>query len=89
MDTIDIKHLEDLSKLKIDDAEREGFEKDLKKIVEFVDEITKLDIALQPQAPIKLSALRDDEVTETEKIDSLLDAPKKMDGCFVSPLVVE
>ncbi len=89
MDKIDIKHLEKLSKLKIDESERSGFEKDFEKIVEFVDEITKLDIRFEEKEPVELSLLRGDKVTETEKIDPLLDAPKKADGCFVTPLVVE
>ena len=89
MDKIDIKHLEDLSKLKIDESERAGFEKDFQKIVEFVDEITKLDISYEEKEPVKLSSLREAEVTKNEEIDPLLDAPKKADGCFVTPLVVE
>ena len=39
---IDLKHLENLSKLKIDDAKKEQFEKDFLSILNFVDEITKL-----------------------------------------------
>ena len=41
---IDIKHLESLSKLEFDESKEKQFEKDLEKILDFVDEITKLDL---------------------------------------------
>ena len=37
---IDIKHLEYLSKLKIEDDKKEQFVQDFSKILDFVDEIT-------------------------------------------------
>lgn len=38
---IDIKHLEDLSKLEIDSSKKQEFEKSLEEIIDFVDEIAK------------------------------------------------
>lgn len=87
---VDIKHLESLSKLKIDESECEKFEQDFEKILDFVDEITKLDLPqAKKAAAVKLSDLRKDEVVSDEKCDTLLNAPKKKDGCYLTPLVVE
>ena len=87
---VDLEHLEYLSKLKIEDSEKEKFEADFVKILDFVDEITKLDLPEEDKAKaVPLSELRADEVQETEPCDTLLNAPKKKDGCFVTPLVVE
>ena len=87
---IDIKHLQYLSKLKLEDGEDESFEKDLKRIIDFVDEITKLDLPDEDKSrAMTLSELRQDEVEEKTSCDVLSNAPKKKDGCFVTPLVVE
>ena len=87
---VDIKHLESLSKLKIDESECEKFEQDFEKILDFVDEITKLDLPqTQKAVAVKLSDLRKDEFVSDEKCDTLLNAPKKKDGCYLTPLVVE
>ncbi len=87
---VDLKHLEYLSKLKIEDGEKEKFEADFVKILDFVDEITKLDLPEEYKAKaVPLSELRADEVQIVEPCDTLLNAPKKKDGCFVTPLVVE
>ena len=87
---IDLKHLEFLSKLKIDESQQTSFEEDFIKILDFVDEITKLDLPDEPEVQaLPLSDLREDEINEKEKCDVLLNAPKQKDGCFVTPLVVE
>ena len=87
---IDIKHLQYLSKLKFEDGEDETFEKDLKRIINFVDEITKLDLPEEDKSrAVALGELRQDEVEEKTSCDVLANAPKKKDGCFVTPLVVE
>ena len=87
---VDLEHLEYLSKLKIEESEKENFEADFVKILDFVDEITKLDLPQEDKAKaVPLSELRADKVQETVTCDTLLNAPKKKDGCFVTPLVVE
>ena len=87
---IDIKHLQSLSKLKLEDEEVESFTKDLQNIIEFVDEITKLDLPEEDKSrAVALSELRQDEIEEKTPCDVLANAPKKKDGCFVTPLVVE
>ena len=88
--TIDIEYLEKLSKLKIDEEKKEKFKADFEKILDFVDDITKLDLPEEDKSrSVSLSELREDETTIQEKIDTLLSAPKKKDGCYITPLVVE
>lgn len=87
---VDVSYLENLSKLKIDEAEKAKFEQDFEKILDFVDDITELELPEEDQSrAVDLSELRDDEVLGEEKCDVLSNAPKKKDGCYVTPLVVE
>lgn len=86
---IDIKHLESLSKLKIEDDKKEKFEKDLEKILAFVDEITKLDLPEEKKSGVSISSLREDKAEVQKDFDPLLNAPKQKDGCYKVPLVVE
>ena len=87
---VDIKHLEKLSKLKIDEDEKVKFEHDFEKILDFVDEITRLELPENQKAKaVKLSELRKDEIIDEEKCDTLACAPSKKDGCYLTPLVVE
>ncbi len=87
----DIEYLQALSKLKIDDAEKEKFEKDFANIIGFVDQITQLDLPeLEDKSKaVCLSQLREDEVVAKEQCDVVANAPKKKDGCYVTPMVVE
>lgn len=88
--TIDIDYLEKLSKLKIEEEKKEKFKEDFEKILDFVDDITKLQLPEEDKSRgVSLSQLREDETTQQEKIDTLLSAPKKKDGCYITPLVVE
>lgn len=87
---VDLDYLEKLSKLKIDDAEKEKFQKDFERILDFVDDITKLDLSDEERiVAVSLSELREDEIVEKEHCDVVQNAPKKKDGCYVTPLVVE
>lgn len=87
---IDIEYLEKLSKLKIEEEDKAKFESDFEKILNFVEDITKLDLPEEDKSrAVSLSELRQDEITEKESCDVLACAPKKKDGCYVSPLVVE
>lgn len=88
---VDIAYLEKLSKLEISAEDREKFAKEFEKIVDFVDEITKLDLPEEDQSyAVHISDLReDDEEEDREECDVLLNAPKKKNGCYHTPLVVE
>ena len=88
--SVDIKYLEKLSKLEIDEQSKDKFEKDFEKILDFVGEITSLELPEEDKSKfVKLGDLRKDEIIEKEECDILLNAPKKKDGCYVTPLVVE
>lgn len=88
--SVDIKYLEKLSKLEIDEQSKDKFEKDFEKILDFVGEITSLELPEEDKSKfVKLGDLRKDEIVEKEKCDILLNAPKKKEGCYVTPLVVE
>ena len=88
---VDIEYLEQLSKLRINDIDKEKFKKDFENTLDFVDEITKLDLPNDEDKSkaISISSLREDEIIDKEKCDVLLNAPKKKDGCYLTPLVVE
>ena len=87
---VDIEYLEKLSKLKIEEEQKEKFKEDFERILDFVDEITKLELPEEDKSRgVDLSELRQDEIIEKEKCDVLLNAPKKEDECYVTPLVVE
>lgn len=87
---VDLEYLEKLSKLKIDDAEKEKFAKDFERILDFVDDITKLELSDEDNIiAVPLSELREDEEIKKETCDVIANAPKKKDGCYVTPLVVE
>ena len=79
-----------MSKLKLEDDEVELFERDLKNIINFVDEITTLELPEEDKSrAVALSELRQDEEETKPSYDVLANAPKKKEGCFVTPLVVE
>ena len=89
---VNIEYLEFLSKLKFEDNEREQFESGFMNILEFVGEISEIEIPaeLELDKPISLSDLREDEVIESLSREQILsNAPKQKDGCFSTPLVVE
>lgn len=87
---IDIDYLEKLSKLKIEEDKKDKFEEDFKKILDFVDVITKLELPEEDKSrALPLEQLREDQIVEKEKVDVLSCAPKKKEGCYLTPLVVE
>ena len=87
---VDIEYLEKLSKLRIDEESREKFASDFERILDFVDTITTLELPEEDRSrAVELASLRADEVVEKEQCDVIMNAPKKKDGCYVTPLVVE
>lgn len=86
---IDIRHLENLSKLEIEESKKQQFKNDFENILSFVDEITKLEIPDEKRDGVRISNLREDEVKQNKDFDALKNAPKEKDGCFQVPLVVE
>ena len=87
-----VEHLENLSKLKFSEEERTLFETEFDSIIEFVDEISGLELpeGLDTDETIALSELREDEEKPSLTREAvLMNAPKQKDGCYVTPLVVE
>ena len=89
---LDIEYLAYLSKLELSNQEKESFKEELTKTIEFVGEINNVDIpkVYEKLTTVSLKNLREDEPSsEFTREDILLNAPKKKDGCFIAPLVVE
>ncbi len=87
-----VEYLENLSKLKFSEEERTLFETEFDSIIEFVDEISGLELpeGLDTDETIALSELREDEEKPSLTREAvLMNAPKQKDGCYVTPLVVE
>lgn len=87
-----IKHLEYLSKLNFTEDERRQFKDEFEKILSFVDEIKDIDLPqdLEKDRAISLSDLREDcPKSSMLQEEALSNAPRKKDGCYVTPLVVE
>ena len=87
-----IEHLEYLSKLNFSEEEKAKFEGEFASIVEFVNEIRDIELPTDEikDRTIEFNDLREDEVKESIGVNkALLNAPKKKDGCYVAPLVVE
>ena len=87
-----IQHLEELSMLKFTESERKKFDSEFDTILNFVSEITKIDLdSLDGELKGKtLTEFRDDKVEKSiPREDALLNAPEKRDGAFVTPMVIE
>ncbi len=87
---IDFEHLQDLSKIEIAESKKDAFKKDFMNILNFVDEITKLELPEDIKVEgVKISSLREDEQQFKTDFDALSNAPKQKDGCYQVPLVVD
>lgn len=92
MSKFDIEYLEELSKLNFSDSEKKIFESDFERILNFVDEITQIEMPneIERTCGVALSSLREDVVDESrQQCDVLSNAPEQMDGCYLTPMVVE
>lgn len=88
----DVRHVAKLSKLEFTDEEIENFVKDMDSIVEYVNTLEKVDTSnvKEDDVKIKLSELRKDEVKNSlSQHYAILNAPKKQNGGFSVPQVVE
>ena len=87
---IDIKKLAKLSRLKIEENQIAGFEKDMAGIIGMVEnlpEITGKSSGLDRENPMEL---RKDEVKPSMKRDLILaNAPETRSGCLLVPKTVE
>ncbi len=87
---IDIKRIAKLSRLRIDDAEAESYENEMKNIIAMVERMPEITDELTIDAN-NVMTLRPDELS-SERISRdvmLLNAPKVVAGCVVVPKTVE
>ena len=89
----DIEYVARLAKLKLSDEEKERLVSQMGDIVEFANNINKLNTdGVEPTNHIlKIqNVFREDEVRESYSRDEILkNAPKKEAGCLVVPSVVQ
>ena len=93
IDTKTVTKVAHLARIALDDDEAQHYAEDLNKILNVVTEMQAIDTAgVEPLShPLDMDQrLRQDSVTETNKKEQLMaNAPKKMDGLFLVPRVVE
>ena len=86
---VDLAYLEKLSKLEISNDKKAEAQEKFDKIVDFIDSITKLELPEEDKSKaVPLASLREDTARVAD-FDATACAPKKKDGCYVTPLVVE
>lgn len=87
---IDIRHVAKLARLKIEENELNGFEKELTAIVHMVENLPPLTGADALLDENDTMALRNDEICPSyPREDILKNAPSSSDGYFVVPKTVE
>lgn len=87
----EFKSLEDLSKLRFTEEERDVFFPNLNSIIDFISVVAKVEVkANQNIKTIKLKDLREDiaEVCFTQD-EVVSNAPMKDKGCFAVPKIVD
>ena len=87
---IDIRHIAKLSRLRIEDSELEGYEKEMADIIAMVEAMPDISDELTVD-PENAMTLRKDEISETKipRDEILKNAPKTVAGCVVVPKTVE
>lgn len=89
----EIKHIADLARINITDAELDKYTETLSDIVDMANEISKLNTDdVKPTAHIleNVNVFRKDEVEPSYDRDKILvNAPTKESGCISLPKVVE
>jgi aspartyl-tRNA(Asn)/glutamyl-tRNA(Gln) amidotransferase subunit C len=89
----DVEHIAKLAKLEFTDAEKEKFTYQLNKILEYVEQMNKLDTSnVEPLSHvIELNnVFRQDETRQgVETAEALKNAPAKTDKFFKVPKVIE
>lgn len=86
-------YIESLSKLSLNEVEKENIKNELSSVITYTDILNNLDVeGIEPLSHIFdiTNVMRDDEVAESFDRDLLLDnAPLKNDGSFTVPRTVE
>lgn len=87
---IDIKHIAKLSRLRIDESELAGYEKEMSDIISMVEAMPDIQDELTVD-PNNAMTLRADTVSDVKipRDEILKNAPKTVAGCVVVPKTVE
>jgi aspartyl-tRNA(Asn)/glutamyl-tRNA(Gln) amidotransferase subunit C len=90
---MDINHVAMLARLKLTDAEKEQFEKQVNSIINYIDKLNELDTSsIEPTAhvlPIS-NVFREDQLrTSLPREKALQNAPEKDDGFYRVPKIIE
>ncbi len=90
---MEIEHVALLARLELKDDEKELFSKQVGNIIEYMDKLNELDIAdVEPTAhvlPIK-NVFREDELrTSLPRQKALQNAPRKSEGFYRVPKIIE
>lgn len=87
---IDIRHIAKLSRLKINDGELLGYQKEMSDIIAMVEAMPDIEDELTVD-PENAMTLRKDEIGENKipRDEILKNAPKTVAGCVVVPKTVE
>jgi aspartyl-tRNA(Asn)/glutamyl-tRNA(Gln) amidotransferase subunit C len=89
----DVEYIANLAKLEIGVAEIPAYTDKLGRIIEFIDELSAVELAdIVPMAhPLAMSQrLRPDVVTETDERERYQEnAPETLDGLYIVPRVLE
>jgi len=93
MDKKTVNDIATLARIGIDPAEVDGYASELSKILEFVEQMDRVDTGnVEPltHPRDRLLRMRTDEVTETDQREAFQDiAPAVEDGLYLVPRVVE
>lgn len=88
-----VLHVADLARLKLTEEEQEQMTKDLESIINFADELNKLDIEnINPTAhviPIQNVFRKDEAKQSFDREELLKNAPNSQNGCYSVPKIVE
>lgn len=85
-----LEKLENLSAIKIDDDKKENIKGELSDILNFVENLNKLDIKENLNIQKFDTPLREDEVISSDVADLVLEeAPKESERFFIVPKIVE
>lgn len=88
-----VEHLATLSRLEFSQEEKENFKKDFGNIINYINQIEKVNVDGIELNKTKLNAmcdLREDEIKQSLPVSLVTkNAPKSMGGAIVVPTVVE
>ena len=93
IDVKTVKRIASLARIEVKDEELQSFSSELSKIIAFMEELNELELSnvlpMTSVSPMSLY-LREDEVTEGNSVDKILEnAPKTSEGFFTVPKVIE